>query len=141
MVYNFNTDHLIITTLLSVLLGIQSDWYKIGTELSVDQTHLDEIKHRHGDDYYSSLKDLLCDHFKVVQPYTACAALANALRSTTVGCDEWFVNKVDDIAKRYKTSSNGTLLPENTCDEGLMFRCPCQRCSLDSYLELSLIHI
>ena len=77
----------------------------------------------------------MCAHFKVVEPYTACVTLANALRSTTIGCDEQFANKVDDIAKQYKTSSNRTLLPENTCDEGLMFRCPCQRCSLDSYLE------
>lgn len=78
------SDFLELRKLVNFLHEVAAKWYKIGIRLNIEQGTLRSIKSRR-EDPEDCLCEMLTEWLKNDDPALSCAALAEALRATSVG--------------------------------------------------------
>ena len=107
-------------------------WEFIGLELGISQDDLDVVKRRCRENPDDCLKDILTDWLRRDFPLPTCLTIAEALRAKCVGYGHLAV-EVEQLLNQVDTSI-GKPSPFNMANNPV-FQCPCQNCSLKSYMK------
>ena len=121
-------------------------WYNIGIQLGINSSDLDAIKMRCHDDPDNCFRELIKNWLRGNNPRPTWSAIATALRARSVGFEQITVKTESQHTNMlgYQSEETGIEVEDNDnqsketrtkVEDDDIFRCPCGRCSLESYLD------